>query len=442
MHCADPEVPRHADDATFEAIPAQALTQIASDILIPGGQDMLARWDAHQAWWEARLRHGVAPGPPGHAGIMAAELNLALRDHLNLSTHPAVQAAARLALERHGLRGGDDGLVGELEQRVSRFLGYGECILFPTGWAAREAVVTALARPGDHIVMDEAVTQGLRAGAVQSGARLHAFAHLCNEDALRQLAALRAAAPRAGILLLTESLFPLDSEAPDLPGLLALCRQHGATLLVDVSQDLGNLGADGRGNLGAQGMLGLADVVTGGFRRSFASQGGFVATQARSLRLGLRHQGAGPQGASPPLSPVQLATVLAAFDTVVSFEGAARRQRLIRNAILLREGLRMAGFTVLGEPSATVPVLLGPPALSRLMTRLAREAGVLVDLAEPPRVARQACRWTLQVAADHTPAQMRRMVGIASQARDRALAHARALGLWPEAEAPTQPSSE
>ncbi|MBX9752100.1 MAG: pyridoxal phosphate-dependent aminotransferase family protein [Roseococcus sp.] len=439
MDCAQAKLVDRAEEAAFEVIPEQALSGIASDILIQGGQDMLARWDAHQAWWDARRRHGMAPSEPGHGAKIAHQLDLTLRDHLNLATHPTVREAARLAVERHGLRGQDPGLLEQLEQRIARFLGYADCTLFPTGWAARHALVTALARPGDHIVMDEEVNEGLRAGALQSGAQRHVFRHLCDEAALRRLAALRATDPGAGILLMTESRFPLDSEAPDLPGLQALCRQYGATLLVDVSQDLGILGADGRGGLGAQGMLGLADVVIGGFSRSFASQGGFVATHARSLRVGLR-QGGSPQAASPPLAAVQLATVLAAFDVMASFEGTARRQRLMRNASLLREGLTAAGFTVLGEPSATVPVLLGPPALARLMTRHAQEAGALVHLAEPPAVSRQACRWTLQVTADHTPAEMRRMVGIASQARERALAHARAMGVRPEP--PPQPASE
>lgn len=97
---------------------------------------------------------------------------------------------------------------------------------------------------------------------------------------------------------------------------------------------------------------------------------------------------------------------------------------------------------MLGEPSGTVPVLLGAPAFSRLMTRHAREAGARVDLIEPPLVPRQACRWTLQVTADHTPAQMHRMVGIASEARERVLAHARVMGLGQGGEAPHQPPNE
>jgi glycine C-acetyltransferase len=431
MECADPPQQPCAEAAAFDGIPDEALHATKSEILRQGGSDMLARWDLHQAWWEARQRQGMAP----EEGARPGALDFVSQDHLNLATHPAVQAAARLAMERFGLVGAEGEALRELEQRVARFLGYADCTLLPSGLAARQAVIAALAGPGDHVLLDEAVTAGLRAGAGGSGAATHGFAHLSNEAALRQLARLRAAAPEAGILVATESLFAHDSAAPDLPGLQALCRQYRATLLVDVTQDLGVLGSDGRGHLAAQGMLGLADIVTGGFCRGFGSPGGFVAARTPSLRLGLRPRGA---------LPLQAAIVLAAFDMVVSFEGAARRERVLRQAVLLRDGLQAAGFTVLGEPSPMVPVLLGPPALARLMTRHAREGGARLELVEPPDVAAQACRWVLQLRADHTPAQMRRMVGIAREAREMALAHARALGLSLESgagEAPPQPSS-
>jgi glycine C-acetyltransferase len=434
----------------FEPIPHAALSAVASDVQTGGGPNMLSRWDAHQAWWETRLRHGLVPDGQWDEARTTRDarsancLNFTTQDQLNLSGHAAVQAAAKLAIERFGLHGpgpvgraGHASLTEELEQRVARFLGYTQCTLFPTGWMAGQALVSTLARPGDHVILDEFVTDGLRDGARLSGAQMHRVGHLSNEAVLRRLSSLRAEPAKAGILVITQSLFPMDGETPDLTGLQSLCRQYGATLLVDVSHDLGALGADGRGHLGAQGMLGLADVVTGSFCGSFASQGGFVASHARGLQLGLRHASA-PLGFGQPLSPVQAATVLAAFDVIGSFEGKTRRQHLIRNAVVLREGLRAAGFQVLGEPSGIVPVLLGPPAWARLMTRYTLAGGALVNLTEAPVVPRDACGWLLRVTADHSPAQMDRMVGITVQARQQALAHAAELGLRDDA-APGHP---
>ncbi len=436
--------PPWAPDGT---IPEHALSGVTSDFRSTTGVDILARWDAHQRWWDARLLHGLDPyGKRTQSGIAPAcsatlrdggpllsGVNFASQDYLNLAAHPAIHGAAHAAIARFGVHSagsvalmGDTQLAERLERRIAEFLGYADCTLFPTGWAAGYGIVHTLAGRGDHILMDVLAHACLQEGARNSGAQVHSFPHLSNDAVQRRLGRIRAEAPEAGILVVTEGLFSMDSDVPDLAGLRALCTAHRATLLVDVAHDLGALGPGGRGHLGAQGLLGLADVVMGSFSKTFASNGGFVATQARSLKLGLRC-GCGPLTFSNALSPVQAAIVLAAFDVVDSAEGQARRDRLLSNIARLRAGLDASGFTVLGQPSAIVPVLLGDNALARLMTRHALAGGALVNLVEHPAVARNGCRWRLQVMAEHTEAQIDRMVAIAGAARDAAQAELAAL---------------
>jgi len=438
-----------SSEVSFGPIPDLALGGAPADFVDTNGIDLLARWERHQAWFDARLRHGVDPyckrsqtriGPEGIAtfrdGTPAASgVNFASQDYLSLSAHSAIHAAAKAAIAEFGVHSagsaalmGDTVLADRLEQRIARFLGYADCTVFPTGWAAGYGIVNTLVGAGDHIVIDVLAHACLREGARNSGAQVHSFPHLSNEAVQRRLARIRAEAPEAGILVVTESLFSMDSDTPDLIGLQSLCRRYRATLLVDVAHDLGALGAGGRGHLGAQGMLGLADVVMGSFSKTFASNGGFVATNTRSLKLGLR-TGCGPLLFSNALSPVQAATVIATFDVVESTEGESRRSQLLRNILRLREGLTALGFHVMGAPSPIVPVLLGDNALARLMTRYALEANALVNLVEAPAVSRNSCRWRLQVMADHTPQQIDRMIEIAGQARTKAGAHLAALGL-------------
>src|SRR5258707_14259871 len=81
------------------------------------------------------------------------------------------------------------------------------------------------------------------------------------------------------MLVVTEGLFSMDSDTPNLAGLQALCHEFNATLVVDVAHDLGCLGDDGRGHIGIQNMLGKIDIVMGSFSKTFASNGGVVARQ-------------------------------------------------------------------------------------------------------------------------------------------------------------------
>ena len=105
-----------------------------------------------------------------------------------------------------------------------------------------------------------------------------------------------------GVLVVTEGLFSMDSDTPDIAALQALAHEFGATLVVDVAHDLGCLGEDGRGHIGMQQMIGKVDVVMGSFSKTFASNGGFVACRTRGVKEYLRYYSS-PCTFSNALSP-------------------------------------------------------------------------------------------------------------------------------------------
>ena len=85
--------------------------------------------------------------------------------------------------------------------------------------------------------------------------------------------------------------------------------------MVDVAHDLGCLGEDGRGHIGMQNMIGKVDIVMGSFSKTFASNGGFVATPSRGVQQYLRYF-CTPATFSNALSPIQAAVALKAFEIV------------------------------------------------------------------------------------------------------------------------------
>lgn len=423
--------PNH--DAVFNSI--------TSDFMNDRQPDLLRRWDGHRDWWDARLAQGVDPyckssqsriGTSGRiaersGGRSFSGLNFASQDYLNLASHPAVREAACAAIETFGVHSaGSAALMGNtalsvaLEARLADWLGFADCTLFPTGWAAGYGVIRTLVRPEDHVVIDVLAHASLQEGARAATRNIRSFPHLSVEAAERRLRSIRQEAPGAGILLVTETLFSMDSDVPRIDALQALCRQYGATLMVDAAHDLGAIGPEGLGFLAQQQMTGRVDVLMGSFSKSFASNGGFVASHARGLKMALR-VACGPSTFSNALSPVQAAVIGRAMELIRAPEGAARRQRLLANSQRLRAGLQAAGFRVLGQDSAILPVVLGGNALSRLMTRAAFQAGAIVNLVEYPAVSRHGCRWRLQVMAEHEAAQIDRMVEIAQAARAEAL---------------------
>jgi glycine C-acetyltransferase len=340
-------------------------------------------------------------------------LNFATQDYLSLSYHPAIRRAAIEAVETFGVHAaGSPALVGNcvpsvrLERALSQWLDAAECVLFPTGWGACYGAIKTLVRRTDHVVLDELAHASLQEGARSATANVHPFRHLSLESLERRLKRLRAADPSGGVLVVTESLYSMDSDVPDLAAHQELATRYGANLLVDVAHDLGVLGRHtGLGAMEVQQMLGRIDIVVGSFSKAFAANGGFVASNHPGLKLAMRF-GSGPNTFSTGPSPIQTSVALKALEIVQSDEGAQRRARVASSAERLRGMLEAHGLTVLGQPSAIVPVVMGGVARSRLTARFMVEQGVLVNLVEHPAVARNTSRLRLQLMADHEEAHL------------------------------------
>jgi glycine C-acetyltransferase len=426
-------------DITNAYIPPAALTGSMRDFRVPGGIDLLGRTEGFFKWQNLRRQNGLWPfsratedGPStvcsaqDDSGNKMRGVNFASQDYLSLSAHSGIKATAKEVIERCGVHSaGSPALVGntsysvKLERKIAEFLRMEEVVLYPTGWAAGFGVIKGLVRSADHVVMDMLSHSCLQEGASAATNNIYQFRHLDNDYCRNILTKIRAKDKENGILVVTEGLFSMDSDTPDLVGLQQLCHEFNATLVVDVAHDLGCLGEDGRGHIGMQNMLGKIDIVMGSFSKTFASNGGFVACKSRAVKEYLRFYSA-PATFSNALSPVQAATVLKAFEIVESHEGRAQRDALMANIVSLRHHLRGAGLDYYGDPSAIVCVKMGSEGLARLVSRRLPELGLVANLVEFPAVPKGAARIRMQVMANHSEQNIVKAVEILKTARQQA----------------------
>lgn len=191
------------------------------------------------------------------------------------------------------------------------------------------------------------------------------------------------------------------SRVADLAGLAALAQTHGATLIVDVSHDLGAMGHAGGGIPEIQGCSPRIDVLLGSLWGTFGARGGFAAFRDPALMTALRDV----PGLAPALSPVNASVILAALDLVASAEGRRRRRNLHGLGLRLRNHLMADGVKVMGTASPVVPILL--PHLTALpRTALLESAGPKVELLQSPAVPLHAPRWRIRLSAAHGPADI------------------------------------
>jgi 7-keto-8-aminopelargonate synthetase-like enzyme len=410
----------------LKLIDSGALEGSFADFARLSGKNLELRTQRYHEWRRNRLQQGVwpfstelrsNPGPEATVIDEAREertgVNFASQDYLGLSAHNAVRTAAIEAIKDYGTHvagapvlQGNSILSLRLETALAELLELPHVVLFPTGWAAGYGVITALIRTKDHVVLDQYAHNCCVQGAMAATPNVHRVRHLSTDAFVRQLRRIRTTDTQNAILVVTEGIFSMDGDSPDLQSLQAACREYEATLLVDVAHDLGAVGPGGTGSIGLQGLAGKVDLVIGSFSKVFASNGGFVCTSSAAIREYIRPY-APSHTFSNALSPAQCATVLSALEIVRSPEGEVLRQSLRGVVQFLREALTSHGVECLGKPGPLVPVLLGPEGVGRLTAALCFDRGVFASLVEFPAVSVGASRFRMQVMATHTTAHAR-----------------------------------
>lgn len=416
-------------DLSSRGVSSDPLTGSLRDYRDPKGTDVFTRVRPFFEWEDSRRQGGYwpysrstdsAPKPVcavrDDAGRPLRGINFASQDYLGLSSHPAIKEAAKAAVDEFGVHSAGSGaFLGNtryslaLERMISEFLELDHTLLYPTGWAAGYGVIRGLIRAEDHVVIDALAHNCLHDGALAATPNVHLHRHLSVPSVRRVLNHIRSRDTQNAILVVTEGLFSMHSDSPDLRALQELCHEYGARLMVDVAHDLGNLGEDGRGQIGRQNMTGKIDLVMGSFSKSFASNGGFVACNPAAVKEYLRYFGSSGTF-SNALSPVQSAIVLKAFEIVRSPEGRALRADLMRNTLYLRGALGSEGLEVLGDPSAIVSIKIDDEAFARVVSERLSHLGVVVNLVEYQAVARGSSLFRLQVMASHTRENIDRLV--------------------------------
>ncbi|PJE97950.1 8-amino-7-oxononanoate synthase [Streptomyces carminius] len=326
-------------------------------------------------------------------------LDLAGNDYLGLARHPVTVAAAREAVHRWGtgatgsrLVTGSTELHAELEAELADFCGFEAALVFSSGYTANLAAVTALTGRDALVVSDAANHASLIDGCRLARARTAVVPHADPGAVGRALDGFDGRA-----LAVTDAVFSVDGDAAPLPGLAAVCRAHGAALLVDDAHGLGVLGDGGRGAPYAAGLSGAPDVVaTVTLSKSLGSQGGAVLGPAgvidhlvNTARSFVFDTG---------LAPAAAGAALAALRLLRAEPGRAARVREAAGRLYGR--LTAAGLEATRPDAAVVSVRAPSPEAAVRWAADCRAAGLAVGCFRPPSVPDGVSRLRLTARAD------------------------------------------
>ncbi|NML29914.1 aminotransferase class I/II-fold pyridoxal phosphate-dependent enzyme [Paraburkholderia antibiotica] len=349
-----------------------------------------------------------------HVGLVSAEVEVAGRkminfssyNYLNLSGDPRVQAAAKQAIDSYGTSTGSGRIImgeipvfGEFERELAEMLGVEDAVLGVSGYGTNVAAIGYIARKQDLVLYDELVHNSMLVGAKLSGARRFAFAHNDCDALERLLAEHRGSYER--VLILTEGVFSMDGDIPDIPRLIDIKKRYHALLMVDEAHSMGVIGPRGRGVVDHFGLDPAdIDIHYASMSKAFATVGGYIAGR-RELITMLKHYapGLGLYIASP--MPANAAAGLAALR--IMRDEPERARRVIDSSNYFREQARAAGLdTGFSEGSAVIPVMLPDGEKALWMAARMFDNNVFTFPMIFPVVPRDAARLRFFINSAHT----------------------------------------
>jgi len=340
-------------------------------------------------------------------GETSKVLNLCANNYLGLANHPEVIAAAHKALDEYGYGMasvrficGTQTIHKALEERISRFLGTEDTILYPSCFDANGGLFETLLGPEDAVISDALNHASIIDGIRLCKASRYRYANNDMDDLRQQLEAAKEANVR---LIVSDGVFSMDGTIANLEGICDLAREHDALTMIDDCHAAGFLGEHGRGTHEYRGVMGRIDIITGTLGKALGgASGGY--TSGRKEVVGWLRQRSRPYLFSNSVAPMIAASSIAVLDLLE--RDNSLQQQLHENAAYFREQMTERGFDLKPGEHPIIPVMLGDAKLATMMADKLLERGIYVIGFSFPVVPKGQARIRTQMSAGLTREQL------------------------------------
>jgi glycine C-acetyltransferase len=346
-------------------------------------------------------------------------INLCANNYLGLSAHPKVIEAAHEALRTHGYGMssvrficGTQDVHKQLEERIARFVGCEDAILYAAAFDANGGLFEPLLGEQDAIISDALNHASIIDGIRLCKAQRWRYEHNNLADLERCLQEAQAKGARFK-LVFTDGVFSMDGTIAQLDGVRALCDRYDALLGIDECHASGFLGATGRGTHEHRGVFGKVDIITGTFGKALGgASGGFTAAKREVVEL-LR-QRSRPYLFSNTLMPAIAGASIAVLDLLEA--STALRDKLMDNTAYFRRAIQEAGFEIKPGEHPIVPIMVYDAVAAQKLAARLLELGVYVVGFFFPVVPKGQARIRVQMSAVHDRQHLETAVAAFTQA--------------------------
>ena len=329
-------------------------------------------------------------------------INMCANNYLGLSSHPDVISAAHEGLDSRGYGMssvrficGTQDIHRELEEKITKFLGTEDTILFPSCMDANAGVFEAVLTGEDIMISDRLVHASIIDGMRLCSAQHDTFKH-SNMEHLESKLQLHS--DKRIKMVITDGVFSMDGDTAKLDEMVELCEKYDSLLFVDDSHASGFIGKTGRGTHEKYDVLGKIDIITTTFGKALGGASGGCVSGRKEI-VEMCRQKARPYLFSNTIAPVVVSGVLKVLD--ILSENTERRDKLETNTNYWRKGLTNAGFILKEGDSPIVPVMFFNAKLSQDFSKDLYNEGIYAIGFFFPVVANGQARIRTQISAGH-----------------------------------------
>jgi 8-amino-7-oxononanoate synthase len=326
--------------------------------------------------------------------------------YLGLTNHPRIKEAAKKAIDKYGTGcAGSRFLNGtldihiELENRLAKLVEKEGALCYSTGFQVNLGVVSVLTGRSDYLLLDELDHASIIEGSRLSFSKVLKFAH---NDMKALENKLRKCTHESIKLIVVDGIFSMEGDIINLPEVAGLAEKYKASIMIDDAHSLGVLGKNGTGTASHFGLTNKVDLIMGTFSKSFASLGGFIASDKDTINY-IKHNSR-TLIFSASMTPASAASVLAALD-IMKVE-PERIQNLwdVTNHAL--KEFKSAGFDTGKSESPIIPLFIRDDIKALKLTQILLGEGVFVNPVVSPAVPKEDSLIRFSLMATHTNKQV------------------------------------
>ncbi len=334
-------------------------------------------------------------------------LNFCANNYLGLSSHSKVVEAAHKTIDDRGYGMssvrficGTQDIHKELEDKLSKFVGAEDTILYVACFDANGGVFEPLLNAEDVIISDTLNHASIIDGVRLCKAQRARYQHNDMADLEEQLKAYPDARTR---LIVTDSVFSMDGTIAQLDKICDLADKYDALVMIDESHSSGFMGKTGRGVHELCGVIDRIDIITSTLGKALGgASGGFTSGKKEIIEM-LR-QRSRPYLFSNTVAPSVVGATIAVLDMLS--ETTELRDKLEDNTKYFRKQMTDAGFDIKEGTHPIVPIMLYDAVVAQKMAAQLLDEGIYVIGFFYPVVPKGQARIRVQISAAHDKSQL------------------------------------